>query len=87
MTATCQTPAKGPFALAENLSRRLIGLTHNGFALLGLALACLAIPAGANADILREALGSGLTAPSIVTERTIAQLERMLAIRIEAEGR
>jgi uncharacterized protein (DUF885 family) len=37
----------------------------------------------ANADILREALGSGLTAPSIVTERTIAQLERMLAIPIE----
>jgi uncharacterized protein (DUF885 family) len=37
----------------------------------------------ANADILREALGSGLTAPSIVTERTIAQMERMLAIPIE----
>ncbi|MEO7229691.1 MAG: DUF885 domain-containing protein, partial [Candidatus Limnocylindrales bacterium] len=38
----------------------------------------------ANADILREALGTGLTAPSIVTERTIAQIERMLAIPIEA---
>ncbi len=38
----------------------------------------------ANADILREALGTGLTAPSIVTERTIAQLERMLDIPIEA---
>jgi uncharacterized protein (DUF885 family) len=37
----------------------------------------------ANADILREALASGLTAPSIVTERVIAQLERMLAIPIE----
>jgi uncharacterized protein (DUF885 family) len=37
----------------------------------------------ANADILREALGSGLTAPSIVTERVIAQIERMLAIPIE----
>ena len=37
----------------------------------------------ANADILREALGTGLTAPSIVTERVIAQLERMLAIPIE----
>ncbi len=37
----------------------------------------------ANADILREALGTGLTAPSIVTERTIAQMERMLAIPIE----
>jgi len=37
----------------------------------------------ANADILREALSSGLTAPSIVTERTIAQLERMLAIPID----
>ncbi|HEY4633974.1 MAG TPA: DUF885 domain-containing protein [Candidatus Limnocylindrales bacterium] len=34
----------------------------------------------ANADILREGLGSGLTAPRIVTERTIAQIERMLAI-------
>jgi len=39
----------------------------------------------ANSDILREALGTGLTAPSIVTERTIAQIERMLAIPI-AEG-
>jgi uncharacterized protein (DUF885 family) len=38
----------------------------------------------ANADILREALGTGLTAPSIVTERTIAQLERMLSIPIES---
>jgi uncharacterized protein (DUF885 family) len=38
----------------------------------------------ANADILREALGTGLTAPSIVTERVIAQLERMLAIPIDA---
>jgi uncharacterized protein (DUF885 family) len=37
----------------------------------------------ANADILREALGTGLTAPSIVTERTIAQMERMLAIPID----
>jgi uncharacterized protein (DUF885 family) len=37
----------------------------------------------ANADILREGLGTGLTAPSIVTERTIAQIERMLAIPIE----
>ncbi|MEO5884020.1 MAG: DUF885 domain-containing protein [Candidatus Limnocylindrales bacterium] len=38
----------------------------------------------ANADILREAIGTGLTAPSIVTERTIAQIERMLAIPIDA---
>lgn len=38
----------------------------------------------ANTEILREALGTGLTAPSIVTERTIAQLERMLAIPIDA---
>jgi uncharacterized protein (DUF885 family) len=37
----------------------------------------------ANADILREALGTGLTATSIVTERTIAQLERMLEIPID----
>jgi uncharacterized protein (DUF885 family) len=37
----------------------------------------------ANADILREGLESGLTAPSIVTERTIAQIERMLAIPID----
>jgi len=37
----------------------------------------------ANTDILREALGTGLTAPSIVTERTIAQIERMLEIPID----
>jgi uncharacterized protein (DUF885 family) len=37
----------------------------------------------ANADILREALGTGLTAPAIVTERVIAQLERMLAIPVD----
>jgi uncharacterized protein (DUF885 family) len=38
----------------------------------------------ANVAILREGMESGLTAPSIVTERTIAQLERMLDIPIEA---
>ncbi|HEX3427707.1 MAG TPA: DUF885 family protein, partial [Candidatus Limnocylindrales bacterium] len=36
----------------------------------------------ANADILREGLDTGLTAPRIVAERTIAQLERLLAIPI-----
>ncbi|HET7703707.1 MAG TPA: DUF885 domain-containing protein [Candidatus Limnocylindrales bacterium] len=34
----------------------------------------------ANTDILREGLETGLTAPRIVAERTVAQLERMLAI-------
>jgi uncharacterized protein (DUF885 family) len=37
----------------------------------------------ANADILRDGLASGLTAPRIVAERTIAQIERMLAVPIE----
>ncbi len=37
----------------------------------------------ANTDILREGLATGLTAPRIVAERTVAQLERMLAIPIE----
>ena len=32
----------------------------------------------ANRDLLREGIASGLTAPRIVTERTIAQLERLL---------
>jgi len=36
-----------------------------------------------NRELLREALASGLTAPRIVAERTIAQLERMLAIPID----
>ena len=36
-----------------------------------------------NAELLREGLGSGLTAPRIVAERTIAQLERMLATPID----
>jgi uncharacterized protein (DUF885 family) len=36
----------------------------------------------ANTELLREALASGLTAPRIVAERTIAQIERMLAIPI-----
>ena len=36
----------------------------------------------ANREILRESLSSGLTAPRIVALRTIAQLERMLAIPI-----
>jgi uncharacterized protein (DUF885 family) len=36
-----------------------------------------------NRELLREALVSGLTAPRIVAERTIAQLERMLAIPID----
>jgi uncharacterized protein (DUF885 family) len=36
----------------------------------------------ANAELVREGLASGLTAPRIVAERTIAQLERMLQIPI-----
>ncbi len=38
----------------------------------------------ANADLVREGLATGLTAPRIVTERTIAQLERNLAVPPEA---
>jgi uncharacterized protein (DUF885 family) len=34
----------------------------------------------ANADILRESLATGLTAPRIVADRTVQQLERLLAI-------
>jgi uncharacterized protein (DUF885 family) len=37
----------------------------------------------ANRALLDEALASGLTAPRIVAERTIAQLERMLAIPVD----
>ncbi|HYN68733.1 MAG TPA: DUF885 domain-containing protein [Candidatus Eisenbacteria bacterium] len=37
----------------------------------------------ANIELLREAQASGLTAPRIVAERTIAQLERMLSIPID----
>jgi uncharacterized protein (DUF885 family) len=37
----------------------------------------------ANADILREGLAKGLTAPRIVAERTIAQLERLLSVPID----
>ena len=38
----------------------------------------------ANIEILRDGLGSGLTAPRIVAERTIAQIERMLEVPIES---
>ncbi len=38
----------------------------------------------ANAEIVREGLASGLTAPRIVAERTIAQLERMLGVPLES---
>jgi uncharacterized protein (DUF885 family) len=37
----------------------------------------------ANTDILREGLDTGLTAPRIVAERTVAQLERLTAIPID----
>jgi uncharacterized protein (DUF885 family) len=37
----------------------------------------------ANAQIVHDGLASGLTAPRIVAERTIAQLERLLAIPID----
>jgi uncharacterized protein (DUF885 family) len=37
----------------------------------------------ANVDIVREGLDSGLTAPRIVAERTVAQLERLLAIPLD----
>jgi uncharacterized protein (DUF885 family) len=36
----------------------------------------------ANTELLREALASGLTAPRIVAERTVAQIKRMLEIPI-----
>ena len=37
----------------------------------------------ANTDILREGLETGLTAPRIVADRTIAQLERLMAVPLE----
>ena len=37
----------------------------------------------ANAELLREALASGLTAPRIVAERTIAQIKRMIQTPID----
>ena len=37
----------------------------------------------ANTEILREGMASGLTAPRIVAERTIEQIERLLAIPID----
>ena len=36
-----------------------------------------------NADILRQGLASGLTAPRIVAERTVAQIERLLSVPVE----
>ena len=38
----------------------------------------------ANVQILRDGMASGLTAPRIVAERTIAQVERMLQVPIES---
>jgi uncharacterized protein (DUF885 family) len=38
----------------------------------------------ANVQILRDGMASGLTAPRIVAERTIAQVERMLEVPIES---
>jgi uncharacterized protein (DUF885 family) len=38
----------------------------------------------ANTGILRDGMASGLTAPRIVAERTIAQVERMLEVPIES---
>jgi uncharacterized protein (DUF885 family) len=37
----------------------------------------------ANTDILREGLATGLTAPRIVAERTVQQIDRLLAIPID----
>ena len=37
----------------------------------------------ANTGILREGLSSGLTAPRIVAERTVAQIERLLSVPID----
>lgn len=38
----------------------------------------------ANTQILRDGIATGLTAPRIVAERTIAQIERMLAVPLES---
>jgi uncharacterized protein (DUF885 family) len=37
----------------------------------------------ANTDILRQGMGSGLTAPRIVAERTVAQIERLLSVPVD----
>lgn len=46
-------------------------------------LRCLPGYLGASADIVREAVESGVTSPRVVVERAVGQVERMLALPIE----
>jgi uncharacterized protein (DUF885 family) len=72
----------GPQTLLPQLTQLQPADTPEGFE--GFCGRLRSYPAymAANRELLREALSSGLTAPRIVAERTIAQLERMLAIPI-----
>jgi uncharacterized protein (DUF885 family) len=73
----------GPQTLLPALTQLHAANTPEGFeAFVGRLRAYPAYMA-ANVELVREALESGLTAPRIVAERTIAQLERMLATPIE----
>ncbi|MCI0581482.1 MAG: DUF885 domain-containing protein [Chloroflexi bacterium] len=73
----------GPQTLLPQLTRLQAADTAEGFEAFCARVRAYPAYMAANRDLVREALASGLTAPRIVAERTIAQLERMLAIPID----
>ena len=73
----------GPQTLLPALTQLHAANTPEGFEAFVARLRAYPAYMAANRELVREALASGLTAPRIVAERTIAQLERMLATPIE----
>ena len=73
----------GPQTLLPQLAQLQPADTPERFEAFAARLRAYPAYMAANSELLREGLHLGLTAARIVTERTVAQLERMLAIPID----
>jgi uncharacterized protein (DUF885 family) len=73
----------GPQTLLPQLTQFQPADTPDGLAAFLARLEAYPAYMAANAQILRDGLTSGLTAPRIVAERTIAQVERLLEVPID----
>jgi uncharacterized protein (DUF885 family) len=74
---------QGPQTLLPQLTQLQPADTPEAFEAFTARLRAYPAFMAANRELIREGLASGLTAPRIVAQRTIAQLERMLAIPID----
>jgi uncharacterized protein (DUF885 family) len=73
----------GPQTMLPQLCQFQIADTPERFEAFSARLRAYPAYMAANAELVREGLASGLTAPRIVAERAIGQIERMLAVPID----